>query len=833
MSHEVTTMTERKHIPLRPEQLTRKCDACDFDFSSTSELKHLEDIIGQERATRALEFGMEMNRQGYNVFVLGIQGAGKLTAVKRAVERRATEMPNPVDWLYVNNFQNPSAPRMLQLPAGQGRQFERDMEECLEFVKEQLPKVFEDEVYTNRRDALVREMTELRNKELNKLHTEAEQIGFRLQHSAQGVAIIPLIKGEPVKQDQFASLPDEEKERIERSGTQLQEKMGELNRQVRKLEKEYRGKLHELDRSVATGAIDGGMEDLRDDYREFSAVLEYLDAVKQDLIENYRDFLQSPDDQQQQQIPGMPSMPKGDQFFDKYGVNVLVDNAAEDGAPVIFESNPTFANLLGRLDYKTVFGSLVTDYSLIKPGALHRANGGFLILEARDLLRVPYGWEILKICLRDREIRITSLAEQMGYATTNSLFPEPIPLQAKVILVGDAQLYYLLYHLDPEFRELFKVKADFQPDMERTPESERLYALFLAKQCSDEGLFHLSADGVGRIVEHSSRLTDDQQKLSCQFGEITALVRNANFWAKKMGKTEVDREVVDRAIHENEYRMNRIEERMLTMIKDGIINIRTTGENVGQINGLSILDQGDHAFGRPSRITARAFMGKGGILNIERESRLSGRIHNKGVYVLAGFLQGQYARECPLQLAASLTFEQLYDEVDGDSASSTELYTILSAIGDLPLKQGIAVTGSVNQFGEVQPVGGVSRKLEGFFDVCKHHGLTGEQGALIPKSNLRHLVLKEEVRQAVEQGKFNIWAIEHVSEGMEILTGLEWGGQQEDGSFPEGSINARIVAGLERFNEQWRQLAQSQKDKDKESEDGESGDNEAKEASQE
>jgi lon-related putative ATP-dependent protease len=790
---------------LRPDELRRTCDASQFSFKSTAELTELSEIIGQERATRAIDFGIEIPCQGYNIYALGPSGSGRATVITEFLQRKAAAGASPACWAYVNNFDDPYQPHALRLPAGEGCAISAEVDALLDDLQEELPRAFETEQYQQHYNRIGRELEEARNARLSKLEAQMIEGGFALLRTPMGLVIAPVLDGEVVSREQYEQLPAEKKSELEKHRPALQGELEKALREVRALERDAKSHLRKLDQETGAYTIGHHFESLRTKYADLEGLIGFLDQVQEDILAKIERFKKaSPSGEEG------PSATEAGPFafmarfrrspFDKYGINVIVDNSEIEGAPVVEESNPTYHNLIGRIEHRAEFGTLVTDYSAIKAGALHRANGGYLIVEALDLLRNPLAWEGLKRALRNREIKIEELAQQLGLMATATLAPEPIPLEVKVVLIGDPTTYYLLHSLDEDFQELFKVKADFAADMDWTLENLEKVALFVHDRCEEGHLRHFDLGAVAGIVEHGARMVEDQEKLTTRFGLIKDVIHEANYWAGRNGHDLVTAEDVRHAIQEKVFRANQIEERIREQIDKGLLMVDTEGEIVGQVNGLSIINLGDYYFGRPSRITAQTFMGRAGVINIEREAKMSGNIHDKGVMILSGYLGGKYAQDKPLNLSASICFEQSYGAVEGDSASSTELYALLSRMSNLPIKQGIAVTGSVNQRGEVQPVGGVTKKIEGFFDVCRVKGVTGDQGVLVPEQNVKNLMLRQDVVEAVKEGKFHIYPVRTIDEGIAILTGREAGERQEDGTYPEGTVNHLV-------NEQLEELA--------------------------
>jgi lon-related putative ATP-dependent protease len=790
---------------LSPEQLRRTFEPHALGIETTEHIEPLEGIIGQRRAVSALQFGLGIQELGFNIYVAGPPGIGKMTAVKSFLEELARRKETPPDWCYVNNFEDPYQPKALRLPPGWGARFAQDIKNLIEHVRRELPKVFESEEYSARRDEIVKAINQQREAIINRVQEKASQAGFLLQAAPFGILIVPVLGGRPLSDAEFQSLPQAAREDIQRRRDALQEDLKVAMKEIRALEKLAQERLTELDRQVTLYMVGGLIDDLREKYRELPEVLEYLDALQKDILENIELF-KGEQKSEGELPPWAKELP-----FRKYSVNVLVDNSKQQGAPVVVELNPVYHNLFGRIEKETQFGALYTDFTMIKAGSLHRANGGYLVLPIEDVLRSLLSWDGLKRALRSREIFIEELGERLGFIATKSLRPQPIPLDVKVVLVGHPIFYYLLHAYDEEFPELFKVKADFDTRMDASPENIRDFLKFLCTFCQKERLKHLDNTAVAKLLEHAARLAEDQQKLSTHFGAIADIIREANYWALQEGSSHIRARHVQRALDEKVYRSNLIQERIQEMIARGTLLIDTEGQTVGQVNGLSVINLGDYTFGKPSRITASVGAGREGIIDIEREVELGGPIHSKGVLILSGYLAQKYAQDKPLTLTAKLVFEQSYEGVEGDSASSAELYALLSALSGVPIKQGIAVTGSVNQHGEVQAIGGVNEKIEGFFDVCKIKGLTGEQGVLIPKSNVQNLMLREDIVEAVRAKKFHIWAVSTIDEGIEILTGVPAGERGRDGKFPEGTINYLVDQRLREFAECLKEISEDTK----------------------
>ncbi|MBE7554700.1 MAG: AAA family ATPase [Anaerolineales bacterium] len=792
--------------PLIPEALCRRCDLNQFAFATTAELDDLTEIIGQARAVEAVRFGIGIRRDGYNLYALGPQGAGKYSAIRQFLEQKAATETAPADWCYVNNFEQPHRPHYLKLPPGLGVTLRQDMAQLVEELRTAIPAVFESEDYRTRRQVIEEEFKEREEKVFEELKQAAQKRDIALIRTPAGLAFAPKHEGQVISPEQYQSLPQAEQDQVQADISVLQDQLLATIQELPRWEKELRDRLKALDREMALFVVGHLMDELRQKYAALEEIVQYLNAVQQDVIDNVDDF-RNPEEPTPVPFAGSP-LPRsllGLPPLRRYQVNVLVDHSAAQGARVIYEDYPTYQNLIGQVEHMaTQTGALMTDFNLIKPGALHRANGGYLILDARKVLQQPLAWEQLKRVLQSHEIRIESPGQMFGLVSTVSLEPEPIPLEVKVVLLGERMLYYLLYEYDPDFGELFKVEVDFEDEMDRSPENNLLYARLVATLARKEGLRHFDRAAVARTIEHSARLIGDTKKLSTRMQSIANLLREADYWAGQAGDEVVSAAAVQRAIDAQVQRADRMRGRMQEEIERGTILIDTQGEKVGQINGLSVLMLGNFAFGRPSRITARIRLGKGEVVDIEREVELGGPIHSKGVLILAGFLGARFGQERPLSLSASLVFEQSYSGVEGDSASSAELYALLSALAETPIKQALAVTGSVNQHGQVQAIGGVNEKIEGFFDVCRARGLTGEQGVLIPASNVKHLMLRQDVVEATAAGQFYVYPVETIDQGIEILTGLPAGERDEAGHFPEGSINQRVEARLAALAEKWQ-----------------------------
>ncbi len=797
---------------LRSDELYKACDPELFSFNTTKDLADFKETIGQERAIQSLDFGLSLDSIGFNIFILGEHGTGKMTTVKAFLSKRALNEPTPVDWCYVYNFKDPDAPITVSLEPGGAAVFQKDMDEMIKILRVEIPKVFESKEYEKQKSGIIAESQQRQRELFEALEKEAEEKGFSLRKAVSGLIIVPVKKtGEPLTEEEYEQLEEQKRKKLDETGKSLQEKLNDIVRIVRENEKTVKEALAKLEKEAALSAVGHLIDELKNKYKEHEKISVYLQAIKNDILEHLDDFKV-----QEEQIPQMPFMKlqKVEPTFTRYTVNMLVNNKDCKGAPCIFESNPTYYNLFGRIEHKIQYGLALTDFSMIKAGSLHKANGGYLVINALDLLRNLFAYDALKRAVRNGEVKIEDIWEQYRLISTTTLKPEAIPLNVKVILVGNPYLYYLLYNLDEEYRELFKVKADFDSRMNRTEENMHKYASYIATICREENLLPLDRTGVAKVIESSSRLADNQNKLSGKFSDIADILREASYWAAKANVTVVSAIHIQKAADERIYRTNRIEERMRELIMEGTLIVETDGVKAGQINGLAVVDFGDYSFGKPSRITATTYAGKAGVVNIERETKMSGKIHEKAVLIISHYLGSRYAVKKPISLSASITFEQLYDMVEGDSASCAELYALLSSISGVPLKQNIAITGSMDQNGDVQPVGGVNEKIEGFFDLCRIKGLDGSHGVIIPARNIRHLMLKKDAVEAVREGKFTIYAIEKVDEGLEIMTGTPVGDIGEDGAYPKGTINCLVTKRLTEISES----IEKKKEKDEEKE---------------
>jgi predicted ATP-dependent protease len=805
---------------LPPSALHAPCDPANLGFQTTDELPELQDVIGQPRALRALELGSEVAGTDYNIFVLGVPGSGRTTLSKEYLHRKAAGEPVPDDWCYVNNFDNPYTPKALRLPPGWGYQFRKDMFDLLAYFQRQMPVAFESKEYIEARDRILNQVKKAQEEEFLRLQDYVGKYQFILVRTPAGVMLTPGVQGKALTPEDVEKLTPEQRLEFERLATSLGEYVELTLNKLRELNQKADQDLNQLDQRTILFIIEPLIRALKEKYRvilkedrldkwqvaiappsdplvttqagALQAFLAHLEAVQADLSNNASKF--RPGAQPEATLTQADA-----RWVQRYAVNVLVDNANQKGAPVILESQPTYHNLLGRIEHEVVMGATRTDFMMIRPGALQRANGGYLILPVRDLLINTYAWEGLKRVLRDGAIRISELGSQLGLISTQTLEPEPIPVNVKILLIGTPMLYHALRLYDEDFGKLFKVHAEFATSMERNPQAEREYGIYIKSVLVDKGLPSFDSTAVARIIEYSARLAEDQHKLSTRFGKIADLVREAAYWANKENMGVVSGACVQRAIEESIYRNNLYEERLQELITQDVLMIDVQGAVCGQINALSVLSMGDYSFGRPSRVTAAVSPGQGGVIDIERQAKLGGPVHTKGILILSGFLSWRYGIDGPLSLSASLTFEQSYSEVEGDSASAAELLALLSAIAGIPLHQDRAISGSINQHGQIQAIGGVNEKIEGFFSICKAKGLSGEQGVLIPAANQRSLMLCDEVVAAVDAGQFHVWPVSIIDQCIALLTGCEPGERDAKGRYPQGSFNASVTARLKTF----------------------------------
>jgi lon-related putative ATP-dependent protease len=791
-------MPNKTYEEVPVEKLRWRCNPEALPFETTQTVQACEEVIGQERAQESIRLGLNIHSVGYNIFVTGLTGTGRFTTIKCILEELNVQGKIPNDFCYVNNFKNPDMPHMVSLPPGQGNAFKKEMENLIETLKKKIPLMFENETYLNKKKEVVEKFRNKQAEMFREFEKKVNKEGFALVQIQMGPysrpGIFPMIEGNPVNMEQVESMVEENKfskeelERLKEKQSQLVNELEDIFKETRKSEKEIKEELTSLDNEVISPAVRDSISDIREKF-DHEKVRQYLSEVQEDILTNLGRFREK--EETPPPIPGLV-LPQAVDSFSEYQVNVLVDNSETKGAPIIVETTPNYRNLFGTIERVVErSGIWKTDFLHVKAGSFLRANGGYLIFNALDALTEPWVWPALKRTLKNQVIEIQTY-DPFHFFSTSALKPEPIECNTKVILIGDAQIYYLLYSLDDDFKKIFKIKADFDSVMNKDDDKIQQYASFIRKICDEDKLRPFDKTGIAAVVEHGVRITGRQKKLSTRFHLIADLLREANYWAEKDGSDVITEKQVDQAIDRKNYRVNLIEEKIQEMIDDGTILIDSDGRVVGQVNGLSVYNLGDYMFGKPSRITAKTSLGKAGIINIEREAEMSGPIHNKGVYILAGYLRGKYAQDKPITMSASLCFEQSYSGVEGDSASSTEIYALLSSISGLPLRQDIAVTGSVNQKGEIQPIGGVNEKIEGFFDVCRAKGLTGSQGVMIPHLNVADLMLRKDVVQAVKESKFHIYPVKTIDQGIEILTGVQAGENLEDGRFKEGTVNDRV-----------------------------------------
>ena len=774
-----------RRFRLSPAELYHASDLGRFGFQSTADLEPLSTTIGQSRAMDAINFAVEMKHGSFNLYVMGSSGLGRHELVDDALREHAENASRPVDWCYVFNFQNPNVPLVLQAPPGIGRSLRADMQLLVEDLLTVIPAAFQGEDYKQRYQEIIEQIKSLENSEAEVLEEMAERDHIVLMHGPSGFTLTPEKNGKKLTSEEFDALPEEEQEKFHQSLTALKQRVKEAMEKAPEWQHELQNRIRQLDRETMSLSVSQYLKRLEEKYNQYKQILKFLSELKADIIENL-DWFRKVD------ASGEQLLTSNEPAFNRYKVNVLVDNAESQGAPIIVEDNPTYQNLVGRVEHVAHMGTLQTDFTLIKPGALHKANGGYLVLDAEKVLTNPFAWDGLKRVLRSREIRIESVERQLSLVSTISLDPQPIPIDLKVVLIGGRRLYYLLKEYDPEFALLFKVAADFSEEFPREKDNELLFARLIATLQHREGLREIERDGVARIIEESARRTWDSTKLSLHMGSLLELLREADFQAKKQDSILVRREDVQAAIDAQRHRSNQWQEKLQEEMVDGVLRIETEGRQLAQVNGLSVLSMGDYAFGAPTKITATARLGSGEVIDIERESEQGGNIHSKGVLILSSYLAERYAKHQPLSLSASLVFEQTYSHIEGDSASAAELCALLSAIADVPIKQSLAITGSVNQHGQIQAIGGVCEKIEGFFDLCLQRGLTGDQGVIIPQSNVRHLMLKKEVVNAVKAGKFHVFAVDHVDHALELLTDLPAGRADAEGVYSRDSINYQV-----------------------------------------
>lgn len=784
-------MTRMDNYKIPISMLAPLVDPAELGFAHTGELEPLTDIIGQDRAVEALEFGLKMNSAGFNLYVCGPPGTGKGTLVRQMVKQLAQAAPAPSDWCYVNNFQDPSRPLCLSLPAGQGASFQRAMADFIDGLRRDIPLAFESKKYLDAKARLQEDIDNKKKALFQGLTELGRSRGFGFEETPVGFGIVPLKDGRPMTEAELDAMNEQERQDLDERRKALEGEIRDFHARLHGLDREAEHQLRHLDRQVVAGVMERRYDTLRQAYQDRPAVATYLERVRHDIIHHYRDFLHH--EKPPLPIPGFEVRPPD---LTRYAVNLIVEHDPHGGAPVIDEPHPTYANLIGKIERRAQMGVMYTDFTQIRAGAVLFANGGYLIINALDVLRQPFSWDALKRVIKTGEVKIEDPGEFYGFATTG-LKPEPIPVDVKVVLVGPPLLYSLLQAYEEDFGKLFKVKADFDTDVVRSDREDRLYARFIAKLCREEGLPHFDTEAVAEVIRQGLRFANRRDRLSLQLSSVSDLLREAGYWAKKNGHSFVMRSDVEAAVAHKRYRSNLVEQWIQDEIKEGTLMVDLDGEVVGQVNGLSVHQLGDYSFGRPTRITARTYVGTKGVIDIQREAELAGMIHSKGVLTLAGYLAGKFAGSHPLAMTASLTFEQTYSEVEGDSAAVAELVAILSSLADLPVRQWLAVTGSVNQLGEVQPIGGVNEKIEGFFESCQRRGLTGKQGVIIPARNITHLALRRDVVEAAEAGRFAVYAVNTIDEAVELLTGIPAGERGLDGLYPPDTVFGRAARRLE------------------------------------
>lgn len=787
----------KKKCELRDSDLRRLCDPNVFNFKNTSEIEPLDEVIGQERAVHAIDFGLNMKSSGYNIFVTGIEGTGKSTIIKDIVNQHAKTLPTPVDWCMVNNFKDEYHPKAISVPTGKATTFCRTMNNLIDDLKKELPKTFEHESYQERQSEVQKKYADQQKRIFKKLEKAAEGQNIKINRTKTGYQTIPIMKKKPISPEEFLALPKKKQAKIEENISAVQSDIDATIREINKVNHTMNSRIEKLMEEVTLFVVKHRIDLIRDKHRQNKDVLNYLDDVQADILENVKDFISSPESKPS--LEGL-ILPSSKPSFQRYEINVLVGQKGLEGAPVIFETNPTYQNVFGQIEKRAHLGTITTDFTMVQAGSLLKANGGYLIMEIESVLMNSFVWEALKRALQNKRLSIEDMASGLGYGTS-SLRPEPIPLEVKVVLLGSYHLFHMLQNHDSKFNKIFKVRADFDYEVEKNEHTVQLYARFIARACKEENLLPLTPKGVSAIVEYGEKYISSKNKLSLKFGPIVGILQEADYWARKKRAKKVTDKHVIRAFNEYRFRYNLYEEKMQESYVDNTIMIDVEGDVVGQVNALSVFQIGDISFGRPSRITAETYMGKQGVINIEREAKLSGKTHDKGVLILSGYLGRTFAQNYPLGLSASLAFEQSYGGIDGDSASSTELYATLSSLSGIPIHQGIAVTGSVNQKGQIQAIGGVNQKIEGFYDVCKKKGLTGKQGVLIPRANVKNLMLKKDVLDAVKKGRFHVYQVATVEEGIEILTDVPAGSPDEEGLYPEGTIYHSAQEKLKKYLE--------------------------------
>ncbi|OGS34353.1 MAG: hypothetical protein A2474_00780 [Elusimicrobia bacterium RIFOXYC2_FULL_34_12] len=786
---------ENKFKELNYTELVNKCNPDLFNFETTNDIVLKEESIGQERALKSINFGISIKKEGYNIYVSGISGTGRKTMLMKELKQIAENEPIPDDICYLYNFEKNDEPKSIKILAGIGCQFQKDMDELIKDIESEIKKIFLSEDYEKNRKQVIAKYEEKKEE----LFTEVENIAklkeLTIEQTPFGFISVPMVNNHPAKEKEIGKLSEEKKNEIKHNQKEVYDKFDEFTKKIKLLEKEAKNEIRSLDEKVLIYATGHLLDNLKNKYEKYEEIIKHLNAIQDDILKNLDVFKK---DEEQTAFSFLPSKsPK--EVLNKYKINLLVDNCKTKGSPIVYADNPTYQNIMGKVEYKASFGILTTDFLMIKPGVAHIANGGYMIIEAMELFRNPFAWDTLKRIIKNNQVKIEDISEKYGLISVSGLKPEPVKINFKAIIIGDPQIYKILNIFDDEFRKLFKVKVDFDTNIKRNDSSIIQYANFIASKCKEENLLPFTKHAVANIIELGSRFTNHKGKLTTRFLQISDMLREANYWAEKTSSTVVNSEHVKKAVSEKIYRSNMIEEKIGELIEENTLFIDIKGSVVGQINGISVLDIGDYMFGKPSRITATTSFGNGRIINIEREAKLSGKIHSKGILILQGFLSEKFGQDIPLSFSANIGFEQSYDEIEGDSASSTELYCLISSLTGIPLRQDIAVTGSVNQKGIIQPIGGVNEKIEGFFKTCMSFGLTGSQGVMIPESNIKHLMLNDEVTNAVKEGKFHIYSVTTIEQGIELLTGIPAGEKGEDGKYPAGTVYDSVSKKLDHY----------------------------------
>ena len=787
---------------LQASALRLTCDPKSFKFKNTSEVKPLDTVIGQERAVQAIDFGLNMKDPGYNIFVTGLAGTGKSTIVRDLVNKHAKNLPTPNDLCLVNNFKDEFRPKAIFVSPGKAIELSKKMNRAVESLKKELPAVFENETYLKKLSKIKSKYSERQHQLFEQLESFAAKKNLQIEQTEDDFQAIAVVDGKPLTPEEFNVLPDAVKSKFEENLRSIQTEIEATALEIDRISQSLHADVEKLMDAFALSAVKKRLDPIRKEFKDNEAIVEYLYAAQEHIAENFNLFI--PSDKADQPSEGQASR-SAEPSFQQYKISVMVDHGSTKGAPVIFESNPTYYNVFGRIEKRAIMGTINTDFTMVQAGSMLNANGGFLIMEIDAVIMNPYVWEALKRTLRVKFLQIEDIPEESGFSTT-SLKPEPIPLDVRVILLGSYEAFEIIQNEDPRFNKIFKVRADFDYEVDRTSRTIQQYAGFIARVCREENLLPFTPSGISAIVEYGQKYVSNKNKLSIRFGPILGVLKEADYWARKNKARQITDKYVVKAFNDHRFRHNLYEQKMHESYQDNTIMIDVQGEVIGQVNALAVYQIGELSFGRPARITAETYMGKQGVVNIEREAKLSGSTHDKGVLILSGYLGRTFAQNYPLSLSISITFEQSYYGIDGDSASSTELYAIISSLADIPVKQGIAATGSVNQKGKIQAIGDVNQKVEGFFEVCKEKGLTGKQGVIIPKANTKNLMLKREVIQAVKQKKFHIYPVATVEQGIEILTGVPAGKPDKDGNYPQGSVYGAVQRKLKRYQKSLQKI---------------------------